>query len=239
MTTTVTSPPLRLAFSLAVTPVLRWAFAVRSAPDDQPWCNACTCGQPLWTGPAIGRCTGCGQHIGTPPHTVEATAGIVAVTLALNGPTGWAQAAYALRPRRCRCSPSSTWPPLCACRTASPPPQPLDSSVCSLLKTTGDGRAAGRRSLPCPGLRHAWATRITRRGARGTDRRRAGSAQLAGRLQQDSAGLQCYRRAGDHAAPHRPSATWRRLAARAVPDRRCRDRPDPIMTTVHRTRRRP
>ncbi|GAA0447836.1 prepilin peptidase [Actinoplanes capillaceus] len=97
MTTTVMSRPIRVVSALAVTPVLRWAIAVHSVPDDRPWRSACTCGQPLWTGAVAptGRCTGCNHRIGAPPYAVEAVAGLVTAALALTGQTGWALAAYA------------------------------------------------------------------------------------------------------------------------------------------------
>jgi hypothetical protein len=235
MTTTVTSRPIRLTFALVVTPVMRWAIAVHSVPDGQAWRSACTCGQSLWNGRfiATGRCTGYGQQIGAPPYTVEAADLRAAVALALSVQTGWAMAAYALRPRRCWRSPPSTWPPRITAATTA--------GFLGLLTVESDERwprwCSPLASLPGP--RHAWTTRKGRRDARGTDRRRLGLAQLAGRLHQDPAGLQSCCPAGDHAAPHRPSATWHRPAARAIPDRRCRDRPGPTMTTAHQTWRRP
>lgn len=97
MTTTTTPRRTRLLFALAITPLLRWAIAAHSVPDDQPWRTACSCGQPLWASTAAptGRCTGCGQRLGAPPYTVEAAALLVTVAVALSGQRGWVLAAYA------------------------------------------------------------------------------------------------------------------------------------------------
>ena len=87
----------RWLLALTITPLLRWAIAVHSVPDDEPWRTACSCGRPLWasTTAPTGRCPGCGQRIGAPPYTVEVTTGIAALALLLTGQTGWALAAYA------------------------------------------------------------------------------------------------------------------------------------------------
>ena len=96
ITTTVRHRP-RLLPAIAVTPLLRWTIAGHSVPDDQPWRTACPCGEPLWDSavPISGRCPGCGQRIGPPPLTVEATAVLAAFGLLASGLTGWPLAAYA------------------------------------------------------------------------------------------------------------------------------------------------
>jgi leader peptidase (prepilin peptidase)/N-methyltransferase len=97
MTTTTTARRAGLLFTLAITPLLRWAIAAHSVPDDQPWRTACSCGRPLWASTAAptGRCTGCGHRLGAPPYTVEAATVLAAVALALTGQSGWTLAAYA------------------------------------------------------------------------------------------------------------------------------------------------
>ncbi len=97
MTTTAAPARPSLLPALALAPVLRWAIAVHSVPDNQPWRTACGCGRPLWTN-AIrpsGRCPGCGRRLGAPPYAVEAAAMLTAITLLLSGPTGWTAAAFA------------------------------------------------------------------------------------------------------------------------------------------------
>lgn len=97
MTTNTMPRRLRLPLALAITPLLRWAIAAHSVPDDQPWRTACSCGRPLWASAAAptGRCTGCGQRIGAPPYTVEGVTVLAAAVLLSTGRTGWALAAYA------------------------------------------------------------------------------------------------------------------------------------------------
>jgi leader peptidase (prepilin peptidase) / N-methyltransferase len=97
MTVTAAPPRARLLPALALVPLLRFAVAVHSVPDDEPWRTPCSCGQPLWAN-AIrpsGRCAGCGQRIGAPPYAVEAAAALVAIALPLSSRTGWILAAFA------------------------------------------------------------------------------------------------------------------------------------------------
>jgi leader peptidase (prepilin peptidase)/N-methyltransferase len=97
MTLTRVRRRLRLLPALAITPLLRWAIVVHSVHDDDPWRTTCACGQALWPSATrlSGRCSECDQRIGAPPYSVEATAGLAAIALALTGQSGWALAAYA------------------------------------------------------------------------------------------------------------------------------------------------
>ncbi|SCE63750.1 leader peptidase (prepilin peptidase) / N-methyltransferase [Micromonospora matsumotoense] len=83
--------------ALAVVPLLRYAVAVHSVADDQPWRTTCPCGQPLWPdaiGPS-GRCAGCERRVGAAPYAVEAAAMALIAGLVASGRTGWALAALA------------------------------------------------------------------------------------------------------------------------------------------------
>lgn len=83
--------------ALAVAPLLRYAIAVHTVPDDQPWRTACGCAKPLWPntiGPS-GRYSGCGGRVGAAPYTVEVALLVGAAGLAVSGLRGFALAAYA------------------------------------------------------------------------------------------------------------------------------------------------
>jgi leader peptidase (prepilin peptidase)/N-methyltransferase len=93
-----------LGTALPVTPLLRAVVLVHAVPPEQPWRTGCPhCDHPLAAGRGLvrpaGRCPGCRRPAGAPGYLLELAtglaAGLVVVTVAGGGWSGWAVVALA------------------------------------------------------------------------------------------------------------------------------------------------
>jgi leader peptidase (prepilin peptidase)/N-methyltransferase len=85
------------AYTIAVTPMLRWLVLHHSVPFGTPWTRTChACSAHLWPAACTpaGTCPACATRTRIPPYTLEATLATAVAVLALSGLRGWELAAY-------------------------------------------------------------------------------------------------------------------------------------------------